>query len=138
MHVLSTTNGQQVHPNAYINLARFFAPTNNVVLFPGRLPVVDRQLYQQLANLALDTPAVVSLTAPSFPAFPCVPIAMTKNYSVWCTERHFLGSTRANDWEQCVWQIWLYELGLLGQVISEVHNSIDQSKLPEYGVRRRL
>lgn len=26
---------------------------------------------------------------------------------MWCTERFFAGLSRAADWEECLWQVWL-------------------------------
>lgn len=136
LNVLQVQDTAQNHPNTYLNLARLFAPTKKVLLLPGTLSKLDRNLYNVVISHSTHTPSMITLPAPAIPASPLTPILMPKDYPIWCTERHFLATTRANDWDECIWQVWLQELGALDHIKSEVSSprDADVQTYSEYAV----
>ncbi|KAJ6499993.1 hypothetical protein C8R47DRAFT_273244 [Mycena vitilis] len=115
LHLVYDTNGQH-SPSAYLNLARLFASTRTVMLFPGNFSNnLPANLYNNLTSRTphpAKTPLLITGTAPSAFSIPALtPIILPQNYPSWCTERAFRASRRS-DWDDCVWQIWLEEYGL--------------------------
>ncbi|KAI0047521.1 hypothetical protein FA95DRAFT_1518915 [Auriscalpium vulgare] len=84
-------------PNAFLNLARLFAPTANVLLVPGR------------------TPPPAAASAPAAASWPALSsVLLPRDAPVWCTERFFTaapGQARSADWEECLWQLYLDSFG---------------------------
>ena len=117
----------EVHPNAFLNIARLLSPSPRTVLFPGNLTSVPPEsLYKTL--LAQQPSSSSALTSPgrkrkrrpvvltlkdhnSCPFAPLAPLVMARDDSTWCTERFFAGMSRASDWEECLWQVWLANFG---------------------------
>ncbi|EKM54101.1 uncharacterized protein PHACADRAFT_257714 [Phanerochaete carnosa HHB-10118-sp] len=115
-HVLYLAPGTTGNPNAYLNLARVFAQTSTVALFPGNLSVVPPKSFQRpvssSSSLSIDKPVVFSLRGrTTFPFSPLSPVLMGRDNPVWCTERFFLGLSRPANWAECLWQIWLENFG---------------------------
>ncbi|KAI0745440.1 hypothetical protein C8Q76DRAFT_606650 [Earliella scabrosa] len=127
VHVLHLEPATEVHPNAFLNIARLLSPSPRTVLFPGNLTSVPPEsLYKTL--LAQQPSSSSALTSPvrkrkrrpvvltlkdhnSFPFAPLAPLVMARDDSTWCTERFFAGMSRASDWEECLWQVWLANFG---------------------------
>lgn len=106
-------------PNAYLNLARFFAPTSQIVLFPAPVAILPPRDLYHLVNVQ-DTRHASIITTPlrtMYPFPPLAPILLRRNYSTWCTERHFVGSSRTADWSECVWQVWTETMGKAAKII---------------------
>jgi hypothetical protein len=107
----------QENPNAYINLARLFAETSRVVLFPRRLLNIDPPsayaLYQKHSHAGRRfKPVVMTMTGRSaFPFSSFSPILLRRDDSVWCDERFALSSSGASDWQECLWQFWIANYG---------------------------
>ncbi|KAJ7680428.1 hypothetical protein DFH06DRAFT_416793 [Mycena polygramma] len=115
LHLVYGTNGQH-SPSAYLNLARLFASTRTVMLFPANLSNnLPTNFYNNLTSRiphSAKTPLLITGTATSAFSIPALtPIILPQNYPSWCTERAFRAS-RTSDWDDCVWQIWLEEYGL--------------------------
>ena len=119
LHLLHVRSSAQENPNAYINLARLFSETNQVVLFPHRLFNMDSL---QAHSLFLDhthsghssKPAVITASGhSSFPFSPFSPILLRRDDSIWCDERFALSSSGAFDWEECLWQFWVTKHGAI-------------------------
>ncbi|KAF8919798.1 hypothetical protein CPB85DRAFT_1429285 [Mucidula mucida] len=98
---------QNVSPNIILNLARFFALTSHVVLFPGELPSVLAVDVNAAATQYITQnghiPAI--LTGKSdlrFPLSPLSPMILSQDYPVWCPERFFFSHSRSLDWEECL------------------------------------
>ncbi|KAF7361807.1 hypothetical protein MVEN_00524900 [Mycena venus] len=111
--------GDQHSPSAYLNLARLFATSRTVMLFPANLlNALPSDFYSTLSSRIAHPPrkpALVTTTVTSAFSIPdLTPVILPQNYPLWCTERAFLAS-RALDWDDCIWQLWLEEYGL-GQV----------------------
>ncbi|KAI0356220.1 hypothetical protein OH77DRAFT_1589227 [Trametes cingulata] len=127
VHLLHLDPATDVHPNAFLNIARLLAPSPRVVLFPGNLSSAPpKTLYRTLlhqqpySSSAMTSsgrtrgrrPAVLTDgERTSFPFVPLAPLVLARDDSTWCTERFFAGMSRAADWEECLWQVWLANFG---------------------------
>lgn len=131
LHLEPTSQAEA--PNAYLNVARLFAATDHVLLFPGNLtlspppltslpPVplhsflvfprgnaINDQNFISTANDNLDFP----FTKPTL-----APILTRQDMLTWCTERgsalHLSrdpASRRILEWNICLWQLWLDNFG---------------------------
>ncbi|KAJ7188131.1 hypothetical protein C8R46DRAFT_1341006 [Mycena filopes] len=115
LHLIHTTNTGH-SPSAYLNLARLYANSRTVMLFPANISnVLPSNFYSALAS-RLHLPAkkpllVTSLATSAFSIPDLTPVILARDHPVWCSERSFLAS-RTSDWEDCVWQLWLEEYGL--------------------------
>ena len=103
----------QVH-NAFINLARIYAPTNYTVLFPSSVHVLPHpmHLFQNSIHPELPYPAIIippttniSYDVSEGPPPPGSSIIISKFSSVWCIERFFTPSHY--EFDECIWQFWL-------------------------------
>ena len=115
LHVSSVAGGS---PNAYLNMARFFARTSRVVLFPDGIPRCARSpghARRWLDKLPVDMPHLVLLSnATSTRAFPprlLTPVVLPRDHPVWCSERFYMFGSRVLDWEDCLWKLWLESAG---------------------------
>lgn len=117
LHLVHVKPTEQENPNAYVNLARIFADTEQVALFPRVLFGTDAHaihyLFEKYAHLEQEfKPAVVTtLTNTSFPFAPFSPVLLHRNDSMWCDERFALWSSGSFDWEECLWQLWIVKHG---------------------------
>ncbi|KAH7888600.1 hypothetical protein F5I97DRAFT_722455 [Phlebopus sp. FC_14] len=103
--------------NAYLNIARFFAQTSLVVLFPEGLP--EKHQEHWFSNLPTRTshPVILSnVTQKTFSLKPFAVVTLPRDYPIWCTERFFLFGSRALDWEDCLWQMWLETAGDMSSI----------------------
>lgn len=116
LHVYSITSGSF---NAYVNLARFFSPTPQVILFPGDLPLTSShasllgELHSQTSPLLIVSNATHKAFVPGVDA----PVILPRNYSTWCTERFYLFGSRTLDWEDCLWQLRLESAGDASSIV---------------------
>ncbi|KAL1942530.1 hypothetical protein VTO73DRAFT_6132 [Trametes versicolor] len=127
VHLLHMGPATEAHPNAFLNIARLLAPSPRVVLFPGNLSAVPPKtlhsllLHQQPTSSSAMTsrgrprgrkPAVLTDDErTSFPFAALAPVVLARDDATWCSERFFAGMTRAADWEECLWQVWLASFG---------------------------
>jgi hypothetical protein len=116
LHVLYITPKSSESPNAYLNLARLFARTDHVILFPGNLSILPPStLFEALSSQLHDRSTGLSIISNQndtlFPFAALAPALVPKNHSTWCTERFFLSSSRDFDWDACLWQLWLDSFG---------------------------
>ncbi|KZT24230.1 hypothetical protein NEOLEDRAFT_1179478 [Neolentinus lepideus HHB14362 ss-1] len=113
-HVLVVHSSTQDSPNAYLNLARLYAPAQSVVLFPDDLSTLPAFSSSALAELLSDweTPSVLIKTDnhASFPFEPLSPIMLSRDHPLWCDER-FISGSRELDWAECLWKLWLETFG---------------------------
>ncbi|GJE95904.1 hypothetical protein PsYK624_120950 [Phanerochaete sordida] len=115
-HILHLESRTTQNPNSFLNLARIFAQTPRVALFPGNLSVVPPKTFQRSiassSSFSANKPVVFAMRGrSSFPFSPLSPILMHRDDPVWCTERFFTGLSRSADWAECVWQVWLESFG---------------------------
>ncbi|KAJ6594002.1 hypothetical protein B0H19DRAFT_918079, partial [Mycena capillaripes] len=115
LHLIHDRNGQY-SPSAYLNLARLFANSRTVMLFPANLSnSLPMNFYNTLISRIPDParkPLLITSTITSAFSVPdLTPVILPQNYPLWCTERAFLGS-RTLEWDDCLWQLWLEEYGL--------------------------
>ena len=124
-HVLHLRPSMETQPNAFLNLARLLSPCPRTVLFPGNLSYApQKNLFKTLVGLQgsfssamagrMHKRKPVVLTTqkyPSFPFAPLAPVLISRDDSMWCTERFFANVSRSADWEECLWQIWLAHFG---------------------------
>ncbi|OJT09291.1 hypothetical protein TRAPUB_14288 [Trametes pubescens] len=127
VHLLHLDPATEVHPNAFLNIARLLAPSPRVVLFPGNLSAVPPKtlhsllLHQQPTSSSAMTPrgrprgrkpaVLTDNERTSFPFAALAPVVLARDDVTWCSERFFAGMTRAADWEECLWQVWLASFG---------------------------
>lgn len=115
LHVLHTTPGSKDQPNAFLNLARLFALTDRVTLFPGNLSALPPPptLLGALSTQSYALSIISTNNDTDFPFPALAPAIMPQNHSVWCTERLFLANSRDYDWDACLWQLWLDSFGAI-------------------------
>lgn len=119
VHLLSDTT---MPPNALLNLARIYAQTKEVVLFPlpssllntDIVPISKYLRSPDSSRPALLTNASTALQFEKLPPF--APIVIRRDYSAWCPERFFYKHEPDLDWNECVWRIWLETLGRFEQI----------------------
>lgn len=115
LHVLHTTQGDEASPNAFLNLARMFAQTSRVVLFPGDLSILPASINisttPQIRTVSRRISMLSNQNDTKFPFPNLTPVLMSQEHHVWCTERSFLLRSRDLDWDSCLWQLWLDSFG---------------------------
>jgi hypothetical protein len=113
-HLLHLAPHTPDNPNAFLNLARAFAPTTAVILFPGNLTVAPPKTFQRsLSSVHLfNKPVIFSTRGKNvFPFNTLSPVLLDRDSPVWCSERFFAGGSRVADWAECLWQLWLENFG---------------------------
>ena len=55
------------------------------------------------------------------------PLLIEREHPIWCTERFFTASREA-DWQECVWQFWLYSYGTLPYIEANWEVSMKQNR----------
>ncbi|CAK5281748.1 unnamed protein product [Mycena citricolor] len=123
-------SSKQYNSAQLLNLARFFAPTRSIMLWPASPAAVILQVYDALIS-QIGQPIQKPLLLSPFPAsvfsIPSLtPVVLSRDYRLWCSERAFLGS-RSSDWDECVWFLWLEEYGL--ESLNVTSGSIVESKI---------
>lgn len=123
VHLLHVTTRERASPNAYLNLARLFAGSSTVMLVPGDLSVppfvsLDGILSQKSQPTPL--PWIVTPSSQGLATFSALsfgpPVILQQNHPVWCTDRVFYHNTRASDWQECLWQLWVESFGEFGKI----------------------
>jgi hypothetical protein len=143
VHVLRVSSVAGGSSNAYLNMARFFARTSRVVLFPDGIPKSAFSGHARwLDTLPVDTRHPVLLSNATNRAFSprlLAPVVLPRDHPVWCTERVYMFGSRVLDWEDCLWKLWLESAGDASSIA--VPRSLDGSKnttalsVPPYAVR---
>ncbi|KAJ7076396.1 hypothetical protein B0H15DRAFT_790624, partial [Mycena belliarum] len=115
LHLVHVMNDQH-HPSTYLNLARLFATTSTVMLFPADISnVLPARFHNTLIaqiSLPVRKPLLISETATSAFTIPgLTPVILPRHYQLWCNEKAFLAS-RTSEWDDCLWHLWLEEFGL--------------------------
>ncbi|KAH0827961.1 hypothetical protein J3R83DRAFT_3599 [Lanmaoa asiatica] len=127
LHVPSVAGGSS---NAYLNMARFFARTSRVVLFPDGIPKFALSVYAHwLDKLPVGTPHPVLLSNATHKAFSprlLAPVVLPRDHPVWCTERLYMFGSRILDFEDCLWKLWLESAGEASSIA--VPHLLDGSK----------
>lgn len=102
--------------NSLINLARFYAPTELVLLVPS-LPFVP-VIAQQISSLEMNMQTLAkhifvfmgNATTPDIGEFDgSSAILVNKATEAWCPQRFM--SMQETQWKQCLWTMWLLSLG---------------------------
>ena len=118
-------------PNVLLNLARLYSRTATVVLFPESLNALSHLDSAMLKYAHVRTPALLtSLPDLRFPMPSYTPLLLPQDHAFWCSERSFFVYSRALDWNECIWKVWLEERGRLGHL-----NVSTTSTLPDPIVR---
>lgn len=120
---------QSEAPNAYLNAARLFATTNQVLLFPGNLSILPPPVnslppaFSRGFSVFYNNPGYSDQTLALTQDFPfsdptLAPVLTRQDSFTWCTERgsalHLSQdptSRRVLEWELCLWQLWLNAFG---------------------------
>lgn len=113
LHVPSVAGGSS---NAYLNMARFFARTRRVIVFPDGIPklATSQSHARWLDRLPADASHPVllgNMTHKAFSPRPLAPVVLPRDHPVWCTERVYMFGSRALDWDDCLWKLWLESAG---------------------------
>ncbi|KAI0700877.1 hypothetical protein BC835DRAFT_1265691 [Cytidiella melzeri] len=114
IHVLHLAANSSENPNAFLNLARLFAQTDALVLFPGNLSVVPPKVFYRSVASSINSSRPVVFTMrqrTTYPFTPLSPVLLAQENPLWCTERFFPPTSRSMDWSECLWQIWLESFG---------------------------
>ncbi|CAL1707491.1 unnamed protein product [Somion occarium] len=120
VHLMQVDGHTLDNPNAYLNFARLFSPTPQVVLVPGNLSVLPPKAFYRsffsnssasARNVSSKPILFTSRGQPSFPYSSLSPVVMSRDDPLWCTERFFLSVSRQADWSECLWQVWLEHFG---------------------------
>ncbi|KAJ7594432.1 hypothetical protein C8J56DRAFT_1161048 [Mycena floridula] len=139
---IATSESPQQSPNTFLNLARLFSPSPLVALFPANLSVLPPvDLYSSLSSIQSlsERPVIVNnMSRLLFPPPALSPVVLQRHYPVWCTERAFFFNSRAPDWNDCIWQLWLEEFGQLGHLSMPIPAAPQKefSAVPVHVVRR--
>lgn len=128
IHILQRMGHDHRSSNSYLNLARLFARSGVVALFPAS-PVspIPRDLYSTaIASIAhTEDPSNTSSLSPLvlaplklnsksiLPFSPLAPMLVAQEHPVWCSERFFSAPSREEDWDECLWQFWINSYGTL-------------------------
>ncbi|KAF8843014.1 hypothetical protein BDN67DRAFT_964899, partial [Paxillus ammoniavirescens] len=111
-------------------MARFFAQTSQVILFPDGIPNPEASSHASwLDKLPVEISHPVVLgngTHKAFSLRPLSPVVLPRDHPVWCTERFYLFGSRTLDWEDCLWQLWLESAGDAASIA--VPHVVDGSK----------
>lgn len=122
LHLLHVNSQAQDSPNTYLNLARLFASTSRVMLFPGNFSVLPPSTFYSIisesAHSAHRPMIITSGDQVSFPVLALSPIVIRRDYPLWCIERFFFSSSRTTHWEECIWQLWLESFGAVEHIIA--------------------
>ncbi|KAF8557591.1 hypothetical protein OG21DRAFT_1505087 [Imleria badia] len=115
VHVLHVPSVAGSSSNTYLNMARFFAQTSQVVLFPDGIPGSARSSPARwLDKLPIDMRHPILLSNTTNRAFSprlLAPVILPRDHPVWCTERFYMFGSRILDWEDCLWKVWLESAG---------------------------
>lgn len=114
IHILYLSPDTPNNSNAFLNVARLFAQTEKVALFPGKLSIVPPKAFYRSVASAVDLPKPVVFTMRQRTTYPFTslsPVLLSRDDSVWCTERFFLETPRSMEWTECLWQLWLDSYG---------------------------
>ena len=111
IHILHVPSGQPKSPNVYLNLARLFALTEWILLFPSDISAqIHPQLYAQIDSPQLASEHVYLLTSKAtYPFHPLSPLLLARDRDFWCTERFW--NSRVFNWDECLWQLSLETFG---------------------------
>ena len=138
LHTLHLSPMTPDAPNAFLNLARLFAPTRTVLLVPGT-PAPPQSLSTTVWPSPIQGPIIINVQA-STPApprdkrrheTPLAPILIPRDHPLWCTERFaFVPSPRALDWEACLWQVHLETYGAGGLTLPGWRWNVEHDPAP--------
>ncbi|KAF8161183.1 hypothetical protein B0H34DRAFT_369777 [Crassisporium funariophilum] len=126
IHILHIETTPPKSPNLYLNLARVFARnTNWTLIYPGDLSTqISPQhlsIYKRLGPSP--TISVLTLDGHAYPFQALSPILIPRDGDFWCTERFFGDTSRASDWDECLWQLSLETFGHI-DILNAVDNKI--------------
>lgn len=114
IHILYLAANTLDNSNAFLNLARLFAQTKTVALFPGNLSAVPPKAFYRSVASVVNSPKPVVFTMRQRTTYPFTslsPVLLSQENPVWCTERFFPQTSRGSDWTECLWQLWLDSYG---------------------------
>ncbi|KAI9571099.1 hypothetical protein HD554DRAFT_2017449 [Boletus coccyginus] len=146
VHVLYVPSVAGGSSNVYLNMARFFARTSRVVLFPdGILKSTLSSHVRWLDKLPVDRSHPVLLSNTTGRAFPPrmpAPVVLPRDHPVWCTERLYMFGSRILDWDDCLWRLWLESAGEASSIavphfLDGLKNTTALSESP-YALKTRL
>lgn len=128
VHIVQKSPQSTNPSNSFLNIARLLAHTQYVLLFPSLPPlhhletIYNHSISKITSNKsATKHPYLIvpeKLTShTSFPFHFSPPLLLEQSHPIWCSERFFTAPSREEDWEECIWQFWLYSYGSLQSFI---------------------
>jgi hypothetical protein len=127
LHMLHLDSTTPEAPNVFLNLARLFAPTRNVLLIPGTPGPPPLSSILSLSTARVRELVVIQAATPgprkgvaagsNNPAALAMlsPILIPRDHPLWCIERFAFvpapSAPRAADWDACLWQVNLETFG---------------------------
>lgn len=139
VHLLQLHSAASDIPNAFLNLARLFAPTSSVLLVPGTHRPLTLPFPSDLHTPSLVLSANDTYSAATERDDVLAPVFLPRAHDVWCTERFFspaspdLAPARSADWSACLWQLHLDSLGGMGTVRTPSWHSARAAVAPPTG-----
>ncbi|KAF8894961.1 hypothetical protein CPB84DRAFT_1288016 [Gymnopilus junonius] len=113
------------------------------MLMPGGLGDFNLNEKNPSINFGAKTGAyLLSSAAHTYPFPDLSPLLIRKDSNFWCTERLFSGGSRSQDWNECVWQLYLEMTGKIAVVAMPGNRGAGMTEegppLPDGIIRHRL
>lgn len=140
LHVYTKPVTGPVARDSLLNLARIFAPTRRIVLFPFvplsgadcRTIIIPPRAWNE-TNLGIEHTqthflipygASNDLSIGDFPYSTAV--IMDRDSTVWCSERF------VSKWTECLWSLWLSSFGYFESSSCRLISTVDPPSLEEH------
>ena len=114
IHILHIGDNHIESPNLYLNLARMFASTDWILMYPGDFgKPLSQKISESISREKRDAGIYIFAANSDGYPFPALsPLLLQSKRDFWCTERHFsVGISRVSDWHECLWQVSLETTG---------------------------
>ncbi|KJA29029.1 hypothetical protein HYPSUDRAFT_633993 [Hypholoma sublateritium FD-334 SS-4] len=113
VHILHIGDNHIKSPNLYLNLAKTFASTEWILIYPGDFSrPLSRKISDAIPRERGDSGVYIFAANTDGYPFPALsPLLLQSKRDFWCTERHFSGVSRDFDWNECLWQVSLETTG---------------------------
>ncbi len=137
VHILHIGDNHIESPNLYLNLARMFASTDWILMYPGDLgKPLSQKISESISQEKRDAGIYIfAANSDNYPFPTLSPLLLESTRDFWCTERHFVGISRVSDWNECLWQVSLETTGNIDLVDVPVETAAKEEVAPaEVGV----
>lgn len=113
VHILHIGDNHIESPNLYLNLAKVFASTDWILLYPGDFgKPLSQKIFGAISRERRDAGVYIfAANTDGYPFAALSPLLLQSKRDFWCSERPFSGISRASDWNECLWQVSLETTG---------------------------